>query len=164
MPKWSSLQLGLEEIQNIKKDTKQVTNESSNNKSSSDNTGSVLVNHVYRMYTRKLLQNMRNVELLLRSTVEYDLDLLIDMAHEMKSRNRIINEDSNEDTDERNIEEETNTFDPLCNRHFYYVTELPLEIESRMYVFGSNHRHRGIQKHNGNRNQSMTEPCAMIID
>ena len=160
--------VGLEEIQSIKKDTKQITGESSNNKSSSDNTGSVLVNHVYRMFTGKLLQDMRNGGLLSRSTVQYNLDLLIDMAHEMKSRIRIINEDSNEDIDERNIEQETDTFDPLCNRHFYYVTKLPLVIQSTVYVFGPRRRLQAIQNDAESTIESLiqkiTEPCAVVIE
>ena len=89
--------VGLEQKQSIKKDTEQVTDGSNNNKSSSDNTISVLLNHVYRMFTGKLLQNMRNGELLEIPIIDYDLGLLIDIAQEIKSRNGILNKEPNED-------------------------------------------------------------------
>ena len=144
--------VGLEQKQSIKQDTKQVTDESSN-KSSSDNTGSVLVSHVYRMYTGKLLQNMRNGQILF--PIDYELYLLIDFAQEMKSRNGNINEDSNEDEDDTNTEKEMNAFDPLCNRHFYYITKLPLRTESTMYVFGPRHRLQGIQNDAGSTSEGL---------
>ena len=29
-----------------------------------------------------------------------------------------------------------NSIDPLCNRHLYYVTQVPLRRKSQLYVFG----------------------------
>ena len=158
--------VGLEGNQNTKQDTKQSTNESAN-EGRLENTSSALVIHVYRMFAGNLLGDMRSGENLV--LINFELSLLIDIVHEMKSRNETINEDSNEDDDEEtNAEEEITVFDPLKNRHFYYVTKLPLEIESTMYFFGRNGIPQGIQSDNWSGNesimQSITEPCAVVID
>ena len=158
--------VGLKGNQSTKQETKQVTN-GSTNESSIENTGSSLVNHVYQVLTGKILQKMRKGKVILHS--DYEFNLLIDIVHEMKSRSGIINGNSNEDEDddETNIEDDANPFDPLCNRHFYYVTKLPLKIQSTMYVFGTSHSLQEIQTH-GRRTDSMnldvTEPCTVVID
>ena len=157
--------VGLEGNQKTKQGTKQSTDESTN-ESRIQNTGSALVSHVYRMFTGNILQDMRNGENLALTGPE--LSLLIDIVHEMKSRIETINEDSNKDDDQTNTEDGINLFDPYRNRHFYYVTKLPLEIESTMYFFGRNGIPQGIHSDNwiGNQNimQNITEPCAVVID
>ena len=94
------------------------------------------VNYVCEKFAEEAIQQIR------QGNEFSDLHLLVDITKESRDK----------------------SIDPLCNKHLYYVSELPLKMKSKLYIFGERVKFPERALSSVAEGPITMEMCAVVID